>query len=134
VAGGAQADRQPEVAANPVAAEVLLRLQQSSGDALEALADPILSGRYEGIDLAAAPFVTAALQVYWMHMAAALGDRAVVRSDVHNLCPVCASHPGASVVRIGGAEQGLRYLSCSMCQTQWHMVRVKCTCESTGIS
>lgn len=122
--------------ANPVAAEVLLRLEQSDGEALEALADPVLSGRYEGIDLAAAPFVTAALQVYWTYMAAALGDHAVGRGDVHNLCPVCASHPGASVVRIGGAEQGLRYLSCSMCQTQWHMVRVKCSnCESTkGIS
>lgn len=122
--------------ANPAAMEILGRLQQSDSDALEALAAPILSGRYEIIDHAAALFVTAALQVYWTHMASALGDRAVGRSEIHNLCPVCASHPGASVVRIGGAEQGLRYLSCSMCQTQWHMVRVKCSnCESTkGIS
>ncbi len=122
--------------ANPVARESLARLQQMDGAGLEALADAILSGRYERIDLAAAPFVAAALQVYWTHMATTLGDRAFGRSDVANLCPVCASHPVSSVVRIGSAEQGLRYLCCSLCETQWHMVRVKCSnCESTkGIS
>jgi FdhE protein len=69
-------------------------------------------------------------------MATTLGDRAFGRSDVTNLCPVCASRPSSSIVRIGGPEQGLRYLSCSLCETQWHMVRVKCSnCESTkGIS
>jgi FdhE protein len=36
------------------------------------------------------------------------------------------------IVRIGGREQGLRYLSCSLCASQWHMVRLKCSsCEST---
>ena len=30
-------------------------------------------------------------------------------------------------------QQGLRYLVCSLCATQWHMVRVKCShCESTA--
>jgi FdhE protein len=56
--------------------------------------------------------------------------------DAANLCPACASPPVASIVRIGGVEQGARYLNCSLCETQWHMVRVKCSnCESTkGIS
>ncbi len=49
---------------------------------------------------------------------------------------MCGSHPVASVVRIGGAQQGLRYLVCSLCASEWHMVRVKCSaCGSTkGIS
>jgi len=121
---------------NQTARETLARLRRMDGDSLEALADAILSGRYEKIDLAVAPFVAAALQVYWTHMATALGERAFDRSDIVNLCPVCASHPVASIVRIGGSEQGLRYLCCSLCETQWHMVRVKCSnCESTkGIS
>ncbi len=121
---------------NQTARETLARLRQMDGDSLEALADVILSGCYDQIDLAVAPFVAAALQVYWTHMATRLGEGAFGRSDIANLCPVCASHPVASVVRIGGAEQGLRYLSCSLCETQWHMVRVKCSnCESTkGIS
>ena len=122
--------------ANPVASESLARLQQMDSAGLEALADAILANRYERIDLAAAPFVAAALQVYWTHMATTLGEHAFGRSDVAHLCPVCASHPVASIVRIGGGEQGLRYLSCSLCEAQWHMVRVKCSnCESTkGIS
>jgi FdhE protein len=122
--------------ANPVVRETLARLQQMDSTSLEATADAILSARYESLDLAAAPFVAAALQVYWTHMATTLGDRAFGCSDVAHLCPVCASHPVSSVVLIGAAEQGLRYLSCSLCETQWHMVRVKCSnCESTkGIS
>lgn len=122
--------------ASPAARETISRLQRMGNEELETLADAILSGQYEKTDLAAATFVSAALQVYWTHMATSLGHRAFGRSSVPSLCPVCASRPVASVVRIGGSEQGLRYLSCSLCETQWHMVRVKCSnCESTkGIS
>jgi len=118
--------------ATPASSAAVARLQQMDSAALEQLAGAILSGNYRGLDLAAAPFVAAALQVYWTHMATRLGAGAFGRSDIANLCPVCASPPAASVVRIGGAEQGLRYLTCSLCETQWHMVRVKCSnCEST---
>lgn len=118
--------------ANRNTGETLAGLQQMDGAALEALADAILAGRYGSIDLAVGPFVAAALQVYWTHMATSLGNRAFGRSDVASLCPVCGSHPASSIVRIGGAEQGLRYLNCSLCEAQWHMVRVKCSnCEST---
>jgi FdhE protein len=118
--------------ATPAAKEAIGRVKEMDSAVLEEFADAILSGRRKGMDLAAAPFVAAALQVYWTHMVTTLGARAFGRSDVSNLCPVCASPPVASIVRIGGAEQGLRYLSCSLCATQWHMVRVKCSnCEST---
>ncbi len=110
----------------------LARLQKMDSASLEAFADAILAGQYGDMDLAAAPFVAAALQVYWAHLVNAVGGRMIGRNDVTNLCPTCASPPVSSVVRIGGAEEGLRYLSCSLCSTQWHMVRVKCSnCEST---
>lgn len=110
----------------------LARLQLMDDTALEMMANAILDGHYAGMDMAAMPFVAAALQVYWTHMAGALGADTFGRSSTPNLCPVCASSPVASIVRIGGAGQGLRYLSCSLCATQWHMVRVKCSnCEST---
>ncbi len=48
------------------------------------------------------------------------------------VCPVCASEPVASVIRIGGQASGHRYLHCGGCGTDWHMVRVKCShCETT---
>ncbi len=116
----------------PAAKAVIGRVKEMDSTALETFADAILCGRRDEIDLAAAPFVAAALQVYWTHMVTTLGARAFGRSDISNLCPVCASAPVSSIVRIGGAEQGLRYLSCSLCATQWHMVRAKCSnCDST---
>jgi len=37
------------------------------------------------------------------------------------------------VIRIGGQSQGYRYLQCSLCASEWHMVRVKCSCcEQNG--
>ena len=118
--------------ATPASKETIDRLQHMDSRALEVLADAILSGNREGIDLAAAPFAAAALQVYWTHMTTTLGARAFGRNDISNLCPACASPPVSSVLRIGGGEQGLRYLCCSLCETQWHMVRIKCSnCEST---
>ena len=123
-------------AATPAAKTILLRLQQMDSSALEAFATAVLDGEFENVDLGAAPFVAAALQVYWTHISTTLGAKAFGSNDISNLCPVCASPPVSSIVRIGGAENSLRYLCCSVCNTQWHMVRVKCTnCESTkGIS
>ncbi len=36
------------------------------------------------------------------------------------------------LLRIGARESGYRYLHCSLCAAEWHLVRIKCTnCEST---
>lgn len=110
----------------------IVRIQALSDADMESFADHILSGDYAGLDLAAAPLIGAALQVYWVRLATALDLHGFTRPDVHNLCPVCGSLPTASVVRIGGVEQGLRYLHCSLCESEWNMVRIKCShCEST---
>lgn len=114
------------------AQNTITRLHGLDENRLEQLAAAVLDGRFHDVDMAAAPFVAAALQTYWVHMAAALGRAAFGRTDVPNLCPVCASAPVTSIVRIGGSEQGLRYLHCSLCGSEWHRVRAKCSnCEST---
>jgi len=114
----------------------IARLQKMNVAGLEQLADAVLAGDFSQKDRAATPFIAAALQVYWLHMATSLGSEAFARLETHCACPVCASAPVASVVRIGGDDHGLRYLTCSLCGAQWHTVRVKCAlCESTqGIS
>ncbi len=117
--------------APPAARKAIAQLRDLNADSLEKMADAILDGRFHDLDLAASPFIAAALQVYWTHMATSLGTAAFGRTDMPNLCPVCASAPVTSIVRIG-AEQGLRYLHCSLCGSEWHMVRAKCSnCEST---
>lgn len=126
-----------DVAAGPgVPAEALevcaslRRALDEDTESLEDLAEAVLSEQHNGVDGAAAPFVMAALQVYWTDLASRFDEKQLPVASPFGVCPVCASLPVASVVRVGGQFEGYRYLCCSLCATQWHMVRVKCThCE-----
>lgn len=83
-------------------------------------------------DIGISPFVMAALQVTFAQRASQLSESDVPYTDPATICPVCASEPVASVLRIGGQMAGHRYLHCGTCCTEWQMVRVKCShCEST---
>ena len=114
------------------AGAAVARLMQAGESELEEIAGKLLAGDLAAVSAQDMPFVSAALQVYWTHMASALGEHAFGHLEQGGLCPVCGSHPVAGIVRVGGEEQGLRYLSCSLCATEWHMVRIKCSnCEST---
>jgi FdhE protein len=114
------------------ASETIASLMQASESALEEMADRTLAGDLSGISPQVLPFVAAALQVYWVHMASSLGEDAFVRLENGGLCPVCGSLPMVGIVHGGGHEHGLRYLSCSLCSSLWHMVRIKCSsCAST---
>ncbi len=103
---------------------------------LEPVADSLLAMEPSGIDAAAAPFVMAALQVYWVSIASRVSINDVNDLDVPSVCPTCGTLPVASIVRADSRSQGLRYLHCALCSTEWHMVRVKCShCQTTqGIS
>lgn len=117
----------------PTAAQAALqRLQGAPDDWLENQAEHLLDGPFDNLDLACAPVIGAALQVYWRHLAGQLQTGDLARPEHPNLCPVCGGHPVASVVRIGGAADGLRYLHCALCGTEWHVVRAKCSnCDNT---
>lgn len=111
---------------------LLDELAKLDGGRLEQAASQLLTGQYEGLDARLTPFLAAALQTYWVKMATALGEQSFDRIESPSLCPVCGTGPVASVVRGTGDTTGLRYLHCSLCATEWHMVRVKCSgCEST---
>jgi FdhE protein len=119
--------------APPQLAAALDVLRATESAELEGIADAILGTFDEGADPLRAPFVAAALQVTWSAMAAQLDQAWAQPLMTGTLCPVCGSHPVASVVRIGGQSQGYRYLHCSVCESEWHMVRVKCShCEANG--
>ena len=126
-----------ETQAMPAAARAtIVRLHGLDNAGLEGLADALLDVNPQCPDQAAAPFVAAALQVYWTHMATCLDASAIGRLPTPGLCPVCGSHPVSSIVRAGTAEHRLRYLGCSLCNAEWHVVRIKCAfCDTTqGIS
>lgn len=118
---------------NLALAPVLSALAAMNFEARQALARRVLLGLLtEPGDLAAAPIAMAALQVVFADRASRLQERDIPYTDPATVCPVCASAPVASVQRIGGRADGLRFLHCGTCATEWHMVRVKCShCEST---
>lgn len=128
------ADLLPRLPAG-MARDTLAVLQSLSETALERQADRLLTGVMLGLDLGQAPLIGAALQVYWarlvVHTQAQYPDLAFGKIDDARVCPCCGSKPVASITRIGGVESGARYLHCSLCQSQWNMVRIKCShCES----
>ena len=117
----------------PQAGQAALQLILESPDTwLDEQAWWLFDGDMQHLDAAAAPLIGAALQVYWVHLARQLDPAQVARPEHPNLCPVCGSHPVSSVVRIGGPENGLRYLHCALCSSEWHVVRAKCSnCDNT---
>ena len=121
------AESQPQLNA------VMDELCQLDDAHLEGYANAVLQEFREGVNPLHAPFIAAALQVVWTVQANLLDPVRVQPLVTSTLCPVCGSHPVASVIRIGGQSQGYRYLQCSICSSEWHMVRVKCSCcESTS--
>jgi FdhE protein len=112
----------------PAVHSVCERIVAASQAELDAQADLLIAARSEGVDAQAAPFVMAALQVYWTGMASTLQLSDVTQLDVPTVCPVCGSLPVASVVRSDKrSPQGYRYLHCGLCATEWHMVRITCS-------
>ncbi|MCC2597223.1 formate dehydrogenase accessory protein FdhE [Pusillimonas sp. MFBS29] len=100
--------------------------------AIEAQADALLAEREEDVDAASAPFIMAALQVYWTSLAADFEESALPVVTPHGVCPLCGSLPVASVVHVGGQADACRYLCCSLCSAEWHLVRVTCShCKDT---
>lgn len=118
------------------ARQLIERLGTASHEHLDSQADRLLNGITLGLDVATAPLISAGLQVYWSSLVAQTarrhGERAFGRTADGTACPCCGGAPTGSVVRIGGEHAGYRYLQCSLCATQWHLVRIKCAhCEST---
>jgi FdhE protein len=119
-------------AVTPALAKVLDELRTMSDAELDAQADALLAQRHTEVAPATAPFIMAALQVVWTDLASRLNVQDIPYVDAPGVCPVCGVPPVASIVRVGGAYQGYRYTQCSLCGTEHHVVRVKCTnCDST---
>jgi len=126
----AQLEQAPPQAVDAAAA-VRRRLRDDPGS-LEAQADALLAERDDEADGAAAPFIMAGLQVYWTALAAQFDEQGLPVVSPFGVCPLCGSLPVASVVRVGGQADACRYLCCSLCSTEWHLVRVTCShCQGT---
>ena len=106
---------------------VIDRLVVTDDEALEVMARRALHGADPMHDPVVDPLLAAALQVYWVRLAAALDTDDIAVPQPSPVCPVCGSAPVASVMHGSGAVKGLRYLHCGLCETEWHLSRIRCS-------
>jgi len=116
----------PALARNRMAA-----LRDAPAERLEKLAEALLSGNPEPGDIAALPFVAAALQVVWTALASRLDVSSLSVLDTPGVCPCCGSLPVASIVRLSPGVNNLRYLHCSLCNSEWNLARATCSACGT---
>lgn len=112
---------------------LLDNLRGMSEEQRAALAEDVLEARPgDEATRGLMPLVAAALQVAWVRLALSL-PKPPGKPDpqARGLCPCCGALPVASVIHSERHRSGVRYLHCSLCATEWHLERVKCSeCES----
>ena len=109
------------------AAARLKALCLQPAERLETMADALLRGDPEPALIADLPFIAAALQVVWTAWACRLDTALFTTLDTPEVCPCCGSLPVASIVRVSSAINNLRYLHCSLCNSEWNVPRATCT-------
>ncbi len=116
----------------PPLAAALQALQESDESQRKGWGIALLAGQYDAVPAALVPLLGAALQAAWASWLLALPSPELKPSASLAQCPACGSPAMAGVVRNRGKHNGLRYLACSLCACEWHVVRVKCVyCESS---
>ncbi|WP_032092732.1 formate dehydrogenase accessory protein FdhE [Necropsobacter rosorum] len=122
-----------KMGANETVKDVIESLEQCSDDALEQMADALLAQNLSEQLADKAVFLWAALSLYWAQLTEQIphGHNLENTQQLHH-CPVCGSAPVSSLVHFG-ASQGLRYLHCSLCESEWNVMRAQCTnCAQDG--
>lgn len=106
---------------------VLRKLMAENKNQLQTYATLLREGKFSAVPAEYSLFIWSALSVYWAHWAPdAIKGLNTADCSEANLCPVCGSHPVVSIIT-DQPRKGLRYLHCSLCETQWHRVRASCT-------
>ncbi len=112
--------------------QALTQLRSAGEGQRKAWAITLLSGQYAGLPAGLVPFLGAALQAAWSQWLLQLAPDDLKPCDSLSQCPACGSPAMAGVIRHRGKYNGLRYLVCSLCACEWHVVRVKCVyCEQS---
>ena len=116
----------------PAAARAaLLKTRAAGPDVTAEMVRSVLANSIPVEAIAEHAFVAAALQVHFARLAARL-DGATLVPVGDGACPACGGPPVSSMVVGWPGAHGARFCACSLCATQWHVVRIKCVlCGST---
>ena len=116
----------------PAVEKAVATLRRTNVGQLKTWAIALVSGQFTMLPAAVVPFLGATLQVAWSHWLLSTADLSLKPGDSLSQCPACGSPAMAGVIRHRGKYNGLRYLVCSLCACEWHVVRVKCVyCEQS---
>jgi FdhE protein len=114
-----------------IARAALERTRTASASARDEMVRSVLADSIPVEALADHLFVAAALQVHFARLASRLDAKALVPIG-DGTCPACGGAPVASAIVGWQGSHGARFCTCSLCATQWHVVRIKCVlCSST---
>jgi FdhE protein len=109
----------------------LLRVGAADAGARDEMVRSVLADSIPVEAFAEHVFIAAALQVHFTRLAARLDGKSLVPVG-DGACPSCGGAPVASAIVGWQGAHGARFCTCSLCATQWHVVRVKCVlCGST---
>lgn len=109
-------------AASRAAAEKVLALVP---EARAAMMRAVLHDEIPADRIAEHVIAAAAVQVHFARLASRL-HAASLKRVADGACPVCGSAPVASAVVGWDGANGTRFCTCSICATQWHVIRIRC--------
>ena len=109
------------------AADALERVAQSRTDERCRMIEALFAGVLPPQAIAEHIYIWAGLQLHFTRLASTL-DAKSVKPVADGVCPSCGSMPSSSMVVGWLGAHGARFCSCSVCNTLWHYVRVKCVC------
>ncbi len=108
----------------------LAKVVALSNDERHGMMRAILLDEIPGDAIAEHVLAAATVQVIFTRMAAKL-DVATLSRVADGACPSCGGAPVASAIVGWSGAHGTRFCTCSICATQWNVVRIKClVCSS----
>lgn len=120
------AEMKPEMDGQALA--VIENLEKTCSQELEALASAMLNYNFAKVSSEKAPFIWAALSLYWAQMAALIPGHIRTEADAFCLlCPVCGSVPVCGMVHIDIDDGNQQYLHCNLCESEWLLAADRCS-------
>lgn len=120
-------ERARNIAKPQDAADALERVANSDAGERRRMIEALFAGVLPPKAIAEHIYIWAGLQLHFTRLASALDPKSL-KPVADGVCPTCGSMPSSSMVVGWHGAHGARFCSCSVCNTLWHYVRVKCVC------
>ena len=120
-------ERAHNIAKPQDAADALERVAASDTNERRRMVEAIFAGVLPPEAIAEHIYIWAGLQLHFTRLASVLDPKSV-KPVADGVCPTCGSMPSSSMVVGWHGAHGARFCSCSICNTLWHYVRIKCVC------